>query len=243
MTGMTRYVPGGADGPARPYRVLVVEDDPTVVEVLLVYLRRAGLAAAHLADGRAALAAIDADPPDLVLLDLMLPGLDGLEVCRRIRESAPDLPVVMLTARGEVADRIVGLEVGADDYVLKPFSPREVVLRVDSVLRRSRGERSAPARMRDGDLVVDTTARSASLRGDILALTNREFDLLAFLVEHAGQAFSRDELLRQVWGWEIGDRSTVTVHVRRLRAKVEPDPARPRRLRTVWGVGYRWDAA
>jgi len=240
---MTRRAPDEVADLAGSRRVLVVEDDATVAEVLLAYLRRAGLATAHVPDGLAALAVSAADPPDLVVLDLMLPGLDGLEVCRRLREQLPALPVVMLTAKGEVADRIAGLEVGADDYVLKPFSPRELVLRVESVLRRSVPDRPGADVLRDGRLVVDRAARAATLDGGPLLLTNREFDLLAFLVANAGRAFSREELLRRVWGWEVGDRSTVTVHVRRLRAKVEPDPARPQRLVTVWGVGYRWDAA
>ncbi len=233
---------GGAG--ASPPRVLVVDDDPTVAEVVLEYLRRAGIAAAHVGDGWAAVAAARSDPPDLVVLDLMLPGLDGLEVCRRLREAQPDLPVVMLTALGEESDRITGLELGADDYVTKPFSPRELVLRVESVLRRSApvsgGDQPV---LTDGDLVVDPVARRAELGGRPLSLTNREFDLLAFLLAHPGRAFSRDELMREVWGWEVGDRSTVTVHVRRLREKVEVDPAGPVRLVTVWGTGYRWDAA
>ena len=149
----------------------------------------------------------------------------------------------MLTAKGEVADRIAGLEVGADDYVLKPFSPREVVLRVETVLRRSQPRQTATDVLHDGGLVIDRAARVATLAGDPLVLTNREFDLLAFLVEDAGQVCSRADLLREVWGWEIGDRSTVTVHVRRLRTQVEADPGRPRRLLTVWGIGYRWEAS
>jgi DNA-binding response OmpR family regulator len=221
--------------------VLVVDDDPTVAEVVLGYLRRAGMRATHAADGPAALAAAQADPPDLVVLDLMLPGLDGLEVCRRLRVRRPDLPVVMLTALGQESDRVAGLEHGADDYVAKPFSPRELVLRVESVLRRT-----APlgrGLLSDGDLTVDLAARRVRQGGRELALTTREFDLLAFLLARPGTVFTRDQLMRQVWGWEVGDRSTVTVHVRRLREKVETDPAAPTRLVTVWGVGYRWDPA
>jgi DNA-binding response OmpR family regulator len=231
----------------RPARILVVDDDPTVAEVVQAYLRRFGLEADHAADGPSALEAAARVPPDLVILDLMLPGLDGLEVCRRLRTVRPDLPVIMLTARGEESDRVLGLEVGADDYVTKPFSPRELVLRVESVLRRSapvtvpaQGTRNAPE-LRDGGLVLDPTGHSATLEGEPLALTGREFDLLAFLLANPAQAFTRVELMNRVWGWDFGDQSTVTVHVRRLREKVELDPSNPVRLATVWGVGYRWD--
>jgi DNA-binding response OmpR family regulator len=178
-----------------------------------------------------------------VVLDLMLPDLDGLEVCQRIR-ARQDVPVIMLTALGGEADRVVGLERGADDYVTKPFSPRELVLRVESVLRRTGNVADArTGRWTDGDLVVDTERHEVTLGGDELSLTGREFDLLCFLMAHAGRAFTREELLAQVWGWTFGDHSTVTVHVRRLREKVEEDPTRPARLVTVWGVGYRWEAA
>ena len=226
-------------------RVLVVDDDPTVAEVVLGYLRRDGFEAAHAADGLSALAIAAQAPPDLVVLDLMLPGIDGLEVCRRLRAERPELPIVMLTARGEEDDRIAGLEVGADDYVVKPFSPRELALRVRSVLRRSESTVSAATDpvLVDGDLVVDTRARSVVLRGETVALTAREFDLLAHLMATPGKAWRREELMRDVWGWEFGDQSTVTVHVRRVREKVELDPADPVRLVTVWGVGYRWDPA
>ncbi|MDX2596143.1 response regulator transcription factor [Streptomyces sp. WI03-4A] len=227
-------------------RVLVVDDDPTVAEVVAGYLDRAGYTVDRAADGPAALERAAAHRPDLVVLDLMLPGMDGLEVCRRLREHGP-VPVVMLTARGDEEDRVLGLEVGADDYVTKPFSPRELVLRVDSVLRRARP--AAPQHPRGpygpfgaAGLSVDPAARRATKNGAELALTLREFDLLAFLLRHPGRAFAREELMREVWGWDFGDLSTVTVHVRRLRGKVEDDPARPRLIRTVWGVGYRFDA-
>ncbi len=230
-----------------PATVLVVDDDPTVAEVVVTYLERAGLQAVHAATGASGLAAFDAEAPDLVVLDLMLPDLDGLEVCRRLR-STSDVPVIMLTALGGEVDRVLGLEVGADDYVTKPFSPRELVLRVQSVLRRSgRGSvgSSPPTTdpvLRDGDLILDTTAHTAMRGDDPLPLTSREFDLLSFLLAHPGRAFTRGELMEQVWGWSFGDQSTVTVHVRRLREKVEPNPTEPTRLMTVWGVGYRWDA-
>ncbi|MDI6104882.1 response regulator transcription factor [Actinoplanes sp. NEAU-A12] len=226
------------------HRVLVVDDDSTVSDVVRRYLEQAGCEVLLAADGAGGLAAIGAHRPDLVVLDLMMPGIDGLEVCRRIRRQLPDLPVIMLTALGEEADRVLGLEVGADDYVTKPFSPRELVLRIQSVLRRSAGQaanHSHPARLRDGDLTVDTARRIAELAGAPLSLTVREFDLLVFLMAHPGRAWTRADLLDKVWGWQFGDQSTVTVHVRRLREKIESDPAEPARIRTVWGVGYRYD--
>jgi DNA-binding response OmpR family regulator len=222
--------------------VLVVDDDPTVSDVVRRYLERAGLGVTLAADGPAGLRAFEAERPDLVVLDLMLPGLDGLEVCRRLRARAGDVPIVMLTALGEEADRVLGLQLGADDYVTKPFSPRELVLRVQSVLRRVARPAPGPEVLTDGDLVVDVARRVARLRDAELALTVREFDLLVFLMSHPGRAFRRAELLEQVWGWTFGDQSTVTVHMRRLREKVEADPATPRRILTVWGVGYRYEA-
>ena len=222
-------------------RVLVVDDDRTVREVVVSYLRAHDHEVVEAVDGESALRMMREAPADLVVLDLMLPGIDGIEVCRRLRE-AGDIPIVMLTALGEETDRVVGLEVGADDYVTKPFSPRELVLRVDSVLRRTHVP-AVPRRLEDGDLVVDEAAHTAYREGSRLSLTAREFDLLRFLMANPGTAFSRDDLLQQVWGWSIGDQSTVTVHVRRLREKVERDPTHPERLVTVWGVGYRWETA
>jgi DNA-binding response OmpR family regulator len=226
------------------HHVLVVDDDPTVSDVVRRYLEQDGFRVRLAADGLAALAAVAAETPDLVVLDLMLGGIDGLEVCRRLRRELPDLPVVMLTALGEEADRVVGLEVGADDYVTKPFSVRELVLRVRSVLRRAAPstEDNRPV-LHDGDLTADTGRRIAELGGRPLALTVREFDLLEFLMRHPARAWSRAQLLEQVWGWRFGDQSTVTVHVRRLREKIEADPAVPIRLLTVWGVGYRYEPA
>ncbi|WP_277212074.1 response regulator transcription factor [Isoptericola croceus] len=235
-------------------RVLVVDDDTTVADVVVAYLERAGMTAERADDGIGALTAAAARPPDAVVLDLMLPGLDGIEVCRRLRAARPCLPVVMLTARGEEDDRITGLEVGADDYVTKPFSPRELTLRVQSLLRRAgvpatprpAGPGSAPpvppsGTLRDGDLELDVAAHRVVRGGSELTLTAREFDLLAWFLARPGEVHDRESLLREVWGWEYGDRSTVTVHVRRLREKVEADPSRPVRLVTVFGVGYRWD--
>ncbi|MBL8931443.1 MAG: response regulator transcription factor [Kineosporiaceae bacterium] len=228
-----------------PSRVLVVEDDATVAEVVRTYLEHAGFEIAQAMDGVTALSLAGRRTPDLVVLDLMLPGLSGLEVCARLRQSRPDLPVIMLTALGEESDRLLGLESGADDYLVKPFSPRELVLRVQSVLRRT--TRTATAgqyaarRLLCGDLDVDLVARRLARNGKVLPLTNREFDLLAHLMSHPREAFTRERLMHEVWGWDFGDTSTVTVHVRRLREKVEPDPGAPSRLVTVWGVGYRWD--
>ncbi|MFI5936657.1 response regulator transcription factor [Actinoplanes sp. NPDC051494] len=228
-----------------PYRVLVVDDDPTVSDVVRRYLEQDGHQVRLAADGAGALAAAESAPPDLVVLDLMMPGIDGLEVCRRLRRQWPDLPVVMLTALGEEADRVLGLEVGADDYVTKPFSPRELVLRIRSVLRRSAPAAPGlePVVLHDAGLSADTGRRIAHLDGMPLALTVREFDLLVFLLRHPAQAWSRTDLLEKVWGWRFGDQSTVTVHVRRLREKIEQDPAQPRRILTVWGVGYSYEPA
>jgi DNA-binding response OmpR family regulator len=226
--------------------VLVVDDDALLREVVTTYLRRAGLEVLEADDGIDGVRLARTHAPDLVLLDLTLPGLDGLEVFRRIRAHRGDLPVMMLTARGDESDRVLGLELGADDYLTKPFSTRELVLRVQSILRRTEHLRSpAPETtgepIVDGDLVIDRRRHEARRADQRLQLTVREFDLLEHFVSRPGTAFSRAELLRAVWGWEFGDESTVTVHVRRLREKVEVDPSAPRRLCTVWGVGYRWD--
>jgi DNA-binding response OmpR family regulator len=226
-------------------RILIVDDDPNVADVVTRYLHREGFVVDAVSDGRAALDRALAAPPDLVVLDLMLPGIDGLEVCRRIRALAP-VPVIMLTARGDEADRVVGLELGADDYMAKPFSPRELTARVKAVLRRARGPLATasgpgPMVLTDAGLVVDVAARQARIDGELVALTARELELLVFLMRRPRQAFGREELLQQVWGYSYGDTSTVTVHVRRLREKVELDPSSPRRIVTVWGVGYRWE--
>jgi len=226
-----------------PTRVLIVEDDRTVAEVVTRYLEREGYAVESVGDGHEALARADAQLPDLVVLDIMLPGLDGLEVCRRLRSRAP-IPVVMLTARGSEEDRVLGLDLGADDYVSKPFSPRELTARVKAVLRRAAAPLGvldrAEAVEYDG-LQIDLGAREARVRGELATLTAREFELLAFLARRPRQVFRRDELLEHVWGYTYGDTSTVTVHIRRLREKIEDDPSAPRRITTVWGVGYRFD--
>ena len=227
------------------FRVLVVDDDPTVSDVVRRYLEQDGHLVRLAADGEAGLAAAAAFSPDLAVLDLMMPGIDGIEVCRRLRRRWPGLPVVMLTALGEEADRVLGLEVGADDYVTKPFSPRELVLRIRSVLRRAvpAGPEAGPAVLQDAGLSADVGRRVAHLDGEPLALTVREFDLLVFLLRHPARAWSRAELLEKVWGWQFGDQSTVTVHVRRLREKIEQQPAAPKRILTVWGVGYSYELA
>lgn len=219
--------------------VLLVDDDPTVRGVVSDYLRAAGHVVVEAADGVTALGS--AQGCDLVILDLMLPGIDGHEVFRRLRSNGVSAPVIMLTAKSSEADRVLGLELGADDYLAKPFSPRELVLRVAAVLRRQHPAIPEREVVTDGDLTLDLTAQKASLAGTPLNLTFREFDLLAHLVGHPDQVFSREELMRTVWGWDVGDASTVTVHVRRLRGKVEPDPQHPTRLVTVWGRGYRWE--
>ncbi len=222
-------------------RILVVEDDATVAEVVTRYLAREGFQIVTVGDGESAILEAGIHAPDLVLLDLMLPKMDGFEVCRRLRAERP-VPVVMLTARGEEDDRIAGLELGADDYVTKPFSPRELVARVKAVLRRSRALGGVPGRVRAGDVSMDLGSREVTVRGLPIVLTPREFDLLEFLARHPGRVFRREELLEHVWGFTYGDTSTVTVHIRRLREKVERDAAHPIVIVTVWGVGYRFDA-
>jgi two-component system, OmpR family, response regulator ResD len=220
--------------------VLVVDDEPIVREVVCSYLEREGYRTLEAGDGDRARELVEQDPPSLVVLDLMLPGTDGLELCRWIRGRS-ELPVIMLTARGEEADRIVGLELGADDYVTKPFSPRELVARIRSVLRRSAPVLVRQERLSFADLTIDASTREVVKDGRFLRLTAKEFDLLWFLAKHPKQVFSRDQLMDRVWGYSAAlDTGTVTVHVRRLREKIEDDPARPRFLQTVWGVGYRF---
>jgi DNA-binding response OmpR family regulator len=220
--------------------VLVVDDEPIVREVVCSYLAREGYRTLEAGDGPRARELLEQETPALVVLDLMLPGTDGLELCRWIRGRS-DLPVIMLTARGEEADRIVGLELGADDYVTKPFSPRELVARVRTVLRRAGPQPVAAERLAFDDLTIDARSREVRKSGQELRLTAKEFDLLWFLARHPRQVFSRDQLMDRVWGYSAAlDTGTVTVHVRRLREKIEDDPAHPRFLQTVWGVGYRF---
>jgi DNA-binding response OmpR family regulator len=219
--------------------VLVVDDEPIVREVVVRYLEREGYRTLEAADGDAAREAIERAGADLVVLDVMLPGTDGLELCRWIR-SRSQLPVIMLTARGEEADRIVGLELGADDYVTKPFSPRELAARVRTVLRRAQPVGMTSERLDFGEIVLERETREARRAGRELTLTTKEFDLLWFLASHPRRVFSRDQLMAGVWGYTAAlDSGTVTVHVRRLREKVEDEPSSPRHIQTVWGVGYR----
>jgi DNA-binding response OmpR family regulator len=222
--------------------VLVVDDEPTIAEVVSRYLERAGYRTQVAADGLQALAAVADHRPDLVVLDLMLPGIDGLEVMRRLREQGRGrIATILLTAKGEESDRVVGLRLGADDYVVKPFSPAELVARVDAVLRRIDTSPARSEPLQCGDLTIDPAARRVDVRGQEVQLTQREFDVLLFLARHPGQVFSRNQLMDAVWQYSFySDTSTVTVHIRRLRAKIELDPAQPRHIETVWGVGYRF---
>jgi DNA-binding response OmpR family regulator len=220
--------------------VLVVDDEPIVRDVVVRYLRREGYETLEAGDGLDAQELLRRHEPSLVVLDLMLPGMDGLQLCQWIRARS-ELPVIMLTARAEEADRIVGLELGADDYLTKPFSPRELAARVRTVLRRSRPTGGLSERIVHGDLDLDAASREVTKAGRLLRLTAKEFDLLWFFASHQRRVFSRDQLMDRVWGYEPAfDTGTVTVHVRRLREKIEDDPSRPRHLETVWGVGYRF---
>jgi two-component system, OmpR family, phosphate regulon response regulator PhoB len=220
--------------------VLVVDDEPTIREIVVSYLRRDGFRTLEAADGERAGVLLETEAPDLVVLDLMLPGVDGLELCRRLRTRS-QVPVIMLTARGEESDRIVGLELGADDYVTKPFSPRELAARVRTVLRRAELDVATEELLSFDGLVIDPATREVTSDGKALRLTAREFDLLWFLARHPRRVFAREQLMRRVWGYASAvDTGTVTVHMRRLREKIEEDPSRPRRLETVWGVGYRF---
>jgi two-component system alkaline phosphatase synthesis response regulator PhoP len=227
-----------------PERVLIIEDDREIADLVALHLRDLGLAAELAADGRTGLARALAGDWSLIVLDLMLPQLDGLAICRRIREGNPLTPILMLTARSEEEDRIRGLELGADEYVTKPFSVRELNARVKALLRRVRaGRQGRPAegRLELGGLALDLAKRRVTLEGRPVELTAKEFDLLALFARNPGRAYSRPELLAQVWGYQYeGYEHTVNSHINRLRGKIERDPGRPRFLRTVWGVGYRF---
>jgi two-component system, OmpR family, response regulator ResD len=222
--------------------VLVVDDEPTIAEVVARYLERAGYETRVAENGLKAIEAAAGQRPDLVVLDLMLPGLDGLEVMRRLREQDRDrIAVILLTAKGEESDRVIGLRLGADDYVVKPFSPAELVARVDAVLRRVDTAPVQEAPLELGELTIDPAARRVFVRDEEVQLTQREFDVLLFLARHPGQAFSRNQLMDAIWQYSFyTDTSTVTVHIRRLRSKIELDPGQPRHIQTVWGVGYRF---
>jgi DNA-binding response OmpR family regulator len=225
-------------------RILVVEDEAIVAEVVERFLRREGYETMVVGDGRQALSAVKRFMPDLIVLDLMLPEIDGLEVCRQVRAQS-ETPIIMLTARAEETDKILGLGLGADDYVTKPFSPRELAARVQAVLRRFKAH-AGPANdaesLRFGQLRISPRTRLVENEGVDLRLTAREFDLLLYLARNAGQVFSREQLMDAVWDYDFaGDSGTVTVHMRRLREKIEEDASRPRYLKTVWGVGYKFE--
>jgi DNA-binding response OmpR family regulator len=231
-------------GPSRKAeRILVVDDEATIREVIRRYLERDGFEVMEAADGDTALDVVEEVEPDLVVLDLMLPGLDGLSLTRRLREYSA-VPVIMLTAKGAVEDRIQGLELGADDYVVKPFDPKELASRVRAVLRRSKEDAHLPGQLLElGGVNLDPNARTVTVRHEPVSLTAKEFDLLWFFMRHPRQVFSRAQVLDHVWGYDFyGDPSTVTVHIRRLREKIERDPSRPDLLQTVWGVGYKFEA-
>ena len=223
-------------------QILVVDDEPMVREVVVAYLEREGFHVDEAGTGRAALKCIEESPPDLIVLDVMLPEIDGFSVLTELRRKR-DIPVILLTARTEETDRVLGLELGADDYVVKPFSPRELVARVRSVLRRSSATDKPAEVLEFTGLRIDEQARVVTLDGNELEMTPKEFDLLAFLARSPRQVFSRGQLLEQVWDssadWQ--DPSTVTVHVRRLRRKLETDQENPRWITTVWGVGYKFE--
>ena len=224
-------------------QIVIVEDEPNIREVVSLYLKRAGYTISSYADGLAALEALTSQLPDLVILDVMLPGLDGFSLTRKLRDRS-DVPIILLTSRQEESDRIAGLELGADDYVVKPFSPQELVSRVRAVLRRARSapETSAEGALTFADLSINPQTRLVSLDGQEILLTAREFDMLYHLARHPRQVFTRDQLLESIWGMsEYIDPGTVTVHIRRLREKIEKDPAAPARLVTIWGVGYKFE--
>jgi DNA-binding response OmpR family regulator len=227
----------------RKSRILIVEDDETVSSILTSYLACEGFVVHVVADGNGALGAIAEFEPDLVILDVMLPGISGFEVCRRVRETGA-MPIVVLSARGDESHHVMGLELGADDYIVKPFSSREVAARARAVLRRSEralhGEALDEAPLVYGELIVNPSRREATVAGALVHLTSREIDLLIFLMRHPGRAFRREELLEHVWGYRIGGTATVTVHVQRLREKIERDPSNPTLIATVWGAGYRF---
>jgi DNA-binding response OmpR family regulator len=222
--------------------VLVVDDEPTIAEVVSRYLERAGYRTRMASDGARALELVADQRPDLVVLDLMLPGIDGLEVMRRLREQERErIATILLTAKGEESDRVIGLRLGADDYVVKPFSPAELVARVDAVLRRIDTSPAQEEALELTDMRIEPASRRVFVRGEEVQLTQREFDVLLFLARHPGQVFSRNQLMDAIWQYSFyTDTSTVTVHIRRLRSKIESDPAQPRHIETVWGVGYRF---
>jgi DNA-binding response OmpR family regulator len=226
-------------------RILVVDDERIVTEVVERYLQLEGYEVRVAKDGKQALEIAGQWHPDLIVLDLMLPEVDGLEVCRRLNRDSP-LPIIMLTAKGEETDRIIGLELGADDYIVKPFSPRELVARVKSVLRRTAHDinQKTDRILKYGDLVIDPMSRETTLKGDLVNLTAKEFDLLYFLASHPNEVYTREQLMNHVWDYSYSaEYGTITVHIRRLRAKIETDPFKPHYIKTLWGVGYKFEGA
>jgi DNA-binding response OmpR family regulator len=223
-------------------KILLVEDEPSILEIAALYLRRAGYQVQNVKDGREAMKSLERELPDLLVLDLMLPGVDGLTITRWLRDQS-EVPIIMLTARREESDRIAGLEMGADDYVVKPFSPQELVSRVRAVLRRSKRQVEEPdASLHYDDLDIDPVTRLVQVRGEEILLTAKEFDMLWLLARHPRQVFTRVQLLEQIWGFtDYIDAGTVTVHVRRLREKIEADPSVPLHIQTVWGIGYKFE--
>jgi DNA-binding response OmpR family regulator len=223
-------------------KILLVEDEPSILEIAALYLRRAGYQVQGVKDGREAMKSLERELPDLLVLDLMLPGVDGLTITRWLRDQS-EVPIIMLTARREESDRIAGLEMGADDYVVKPFSPQELVSRVRAVLRRSKRQVEEPdASLHYDGLDIDPVTRLVQVRGEEILLTAKEFDMLWLLARHPRQVFTRVQLLEQIWGFtDYIDAGTVTVHVRRLREKIEADPSVPLHIQTVWGIGYKFE--
>jgi two-component system, OmpR family, alkaline phosphatase synthesis response regulator PhoP len=219
--------------------ILVVDDERKIVTVLKGYLEQAGFRVVTAGDGQMALTTFRHAKPDLVILDLMLPGISGLDVCRILRREST-VPIIMLTARAEEADRLIGLELGADDYVVKPFSPREVVLRVRAILRRVEGEVAASELLQAGNIALDLAAHQATVAGRPVELTPMEFELLAVLARSAGRTFARAQLLQQIQESPLeGFERTIDVHIRNLRAKIESDPKNPHYILTIYGIGYK----
>lgn len=223
-------------------RILVVDDDKKIVELVSLYLKRDGYQALAAYDGLQALELAHQEQPDLIVLDLMLPGMDGLALCRTLRAEGERVPIIMLTARTLEEDKLVGLDLGADDYVTKPFSARELIARVRAVLRRvGEREEEGPAEVRCGDLMVHFVRHEVTVRAGPVNLTAKEFKLLEALVKNPGRAFTRQELLDEAFGYDYeGQERTVDVHVMNLRRKIEPDPARPTYIQTIQGVGYKF---
>ncbi|MHB0886562.1 MAG: response regulator transcription factor [Bacillota bacterium] len=228
--------------PQEKPRILVVDDEPNIRELIRLYLGKEGFAVEESEDGEDALARVKANPPDLLVLDVMMPKKDGREVCREVRKTS-SLPIIMLTAKNEEVDKVIGLEIGADDYLTKPFSPRELVARVRAVLRRARpAQEQAADVLTFPDFTVNHDSRELRVRGQVVPCPAKEFDLLWLFAKHPQRVFTREQLLQQVWEYDyFGDLRTVDVHVRRLREKIEPQPDEPRYIKTVWGVGYKFE--